>query len=186
MTSMIALWLPILVSAALVLVVRYVIHTATPWYRSGYSKLPREAAFLGAVRPLALPPGDYLVPHASSVAELKAPESGDAVPEGATMILTVRPSGPRAVLKGLVAWFVYSAAVGAFVAYLATHVLPFAASYLVVFRFVAVASFLGYALALWQSPIRYARSLTTTIKSTMDGLVYALVTAGTFAWLWPH
>ncbi len=61
-----------------------------------------------------------------------------------------------------------------------------AALVLVVFRFVAVAAFLGYALALWQFPIRYARSLTTTIKATMDGLAYALVTAGTFAWLWPH
>jgi len=186
MTSMIALWLPILVSAALVLVVRHLIHTATLWHSGDYSKLPREADFVNAVRPLALPPGDYLVPHASRVAQAKTPESGDTVPECPLMVMTVLPSGPRTVLKGLVGWFAYSVVVGAFVAYLATHVLPFAASHLVVFRFVAVAAFLGYALALWQFPIRYARSVTMTIKATVDGLVYALVTAGTFAWLWPH
>jgi hypothetical protein len=186
MTSMIALWLPILVSTALVLVVRYVIHTATPWHSGDYSKLPREAAFLDAVRSLALPPGDYLVPHASRVAQTKTPEHIDATTTGPVMVLTVLPNGPRTKLKGLAGWFVYSVVVGAFAAYLATHVLPFAASYLVVFRFVAVAAFLGYALALWQFPTRYARSVTTTIKATVDGLVYALVTAGTFAWLWPH
>lgn len=186
MTSMIALWLPILVSAALVLVVRYLIHAATPWHSGDYSKLPREADFVEAVRPLALPPGDYLVPHASCVAQAKAPEHIDTTTTGPVMILTVLPNSPRTKLNGLAGWFVYSVAVGAFAAYLATHVLPFAASYLVVFRFVAVAAFLAYALALWQFPVRCARSLTTTIKTTVDGLLYALVTAGTFAWLWPH
>jgi hypothetical protein len=31
----------------------------------------------------------------------------------------------------------------------------------------------------------YGRSWMTTIRSTIDGLVYALITAGTFVWLWP-
>ena len=43
-----------------------------------------------------------------------------------------------------------------------------------------------YALALWQNSIWYRRAWSTTIKSTFDGLVYALVTAGTFGWLWPR
>jgi len=28
--------------------------------------------------------------------------------------------------------------------------------------------------------------LSMTIKSTIDGLIYAAITAGTFVWLWPR
>jgi hypothetical protein len=59
------------------------------------------------------------------------------------------------------------------------------AHYLAVFRFVGAAAFLGYAVALWQNSIWYKRKWSTTLKSTFDGLVYALFTAGTFGWLWP-
>jgi hypothetical protein len=33
--------------------------------------------------------------------------------------------------------------------------------------------------------IWYNRSLRATVKATIDGLVYGLVTAGVFGWLWP-
>jgi hypothetical protein len=44
----------------------------------------------------------------------------------------------------------------------------------------------GYALALWQMSIWWGRKWSTTIRNTIDGLVYALLTGGTFGWLWPH
>ena len=40
-------------------------------------------------------------------------------------------------------------------------------------------------LALWQISIWYHRSWATTIRSTIDGLIYAALTAGFFGWLWP-
>jgi len=40
-------------------------------------------------------------------------------------------------------------------------------------------------VALWQMSIWYRRAWSTTIKATVDGLIYALLTAGTFGWLWP-
>ena len=54
------------------------------------------------------------------------------------------------------------------------------------FRFVGVTAFLGYSAAIWQMNIWYQRSLTTTIKGTIDGLLYAFLMAGTFGWLWPR
>jgi hypothetical protein len=38
----------------------------------------------------------------------------------------------------------------------------------------------------WQMSIWYRRTWSTTIKATVDGLIYALLTAGTFGWLWPR
>ena len=41
-------------------------------------------------------------------------------------------------------------------------------------------------LALWQMSIWYRRAWSTTIKAMIDGAIYALLTAGAFAWLWPR
>jgi len=75
--------------------------------------------------------------------------------------------------------------VGVFAAYVAGRALPPGSDYLRVFRFVGVTAFVGYTLALWQMAIWYRRSVLTTFKATVDGLIYALLTAGTFGWLWP-
>jgi len=55
-----------------------------------------------------------------------------------------------------------------------------------VFRFAGSTAFMGYSLALAQNSIWYRRNWGTTFKSMFDGLVYALLTAGTFGWLWPR
>lgn len=54
-----------------------------------------------------------------------------------------------------------------------------------VFRFTGTVAFVGYTVANWQNSIWYARKWSTTAKNTVDGLVYALLTAGLFSWPWP-
>ena len=73
-----------------------------------------------------------------------------------------------------------------FAAYIASHALPVGASYLEVFRFAGAMAFAGYAVALWQMRIWYHRALRATVTSTIDGLLYACLTAGVFGWLWPQ
>ncbi|MCH7490780.1 MAG: hypothetical protein IID05_08795, partial [Gemmatimonadetes bacterium] len=46
-------------------------------------------------------------------------------------------------------------------------------------------AFAGYGLALLQGSIWFGRKWGATLRSVFDGLVYALVTAGMFGWLWP-
>jgi len=64
--------------------------------------------------------------------------------------------------------------------------LPPGASSRAAFHFAGLTAFVAYTLALWPMSIWYRRSWITTIKATVDGLIYALLTAGVFAWLWPH
>ncbi len=80
----------------------------------------------------------------------------------------------------------YILVVNTFAAYIAGRALGPGVDYLAVFRFVGAAAFLGYSLALAQSSIWAARAWTTTATSMFDGLVYGLLTAGTFGWLWPR
>ncbi len=186
MTGLAMLWLPILLSSLLVFIVSSLIHMFTPWHKGDYTKVPNEDRVMDALRPLAIPPGDYMVPRASSRQEMRSPEFADKMKQGPVLMLTVMPSGPTSMGKNLVLWFLYSAAVGLFAAYVAGRALPVGAAYLHVFRFAGVTAFVGYSVALWQMSIWYRRAWSTTIKATVDGLIYALLTAGTFGWLWPR
>jgi hypothetical protein len=88
--------------------------------------------------------------------------------------------------RNLTLWFLYALVVTTFAAYVAGRALPPGSPYLAVFRFVGVTAFIGYSVALWQMSIWYRRAWSITVKATVDGLLYALLSAGTFGWLWPR
>jgi hypothetical protein len=186
MTGLLTLWLPILISAVLVFAASSIIHMVLGWHSNDYPKLPEEEKFIDVVRPLAIPPGDYMVPRVVSMKEMQSPEFKEKREKGPVMVLTVMPNGPGGMGKSLLLWFIYSLVVSFFAAYIASRALPSGANYMRVFQLVGAAAFVGYALALWQMTIWYSRSLRSTVLATVDGLIYALLTAGTFGWLWPR
>lgn len=186
MAPLSALWLPILVSAVLVLVVSSIIHMLLPYHRTDYREVPSEDAVMDALRKFRIPPGDYMLPCAGTSERMRSPDFIDKRKKGPVAIMTLMETGPPAMTTNLVAWFVYSLVIGLFSGYIASRALPPGANYLDVFRFVGTTAFMGYTLALWQLTIWYSRDWRTTSKSTFDGLIYALVTAGTFGWLWPR
>ena len=184
MTPMTALWLPILVSAIFVFIASSVIHMLLKWHDSDYRPVPDETTFGNAVRPLGLPPGDYMIPRPRSTAEMKSPEFAEKMRTGPVMMFTVMPSG-MSMGRSLGLWFVYLIVVSAFAAYIGSRALAPGANYLEVFRFTGATAFIAYAVGIWQMWIWYHRNLGTTIRSTIDSLIYAMLTAGTFGWLWP-
>ncbi len=185
MVPVMSLWLPILLSAVVVFVVSSIIHMFLPWHKGEYPKLSNEDKFMDAVRPLDIQPGDYMVPRAGSMEDMKSAAYNEKLKKGPVMILTVLPNGNAGMAPNLIQWFIYSLIISLFAAYVTGRALTAESSYLQVFRFVSVTAFLGYAGALWQMSIWFKRSWMTTVKATVDGFVYALFTAGVFGWLWP-
>jgi hypothetical protein len=186
MVELSSLWFPIILSAVVVFIISTFIHMVLPWHKGEYPKMPNEEKVMDALRPLNIPPGDYMVPRAQSMEEMKSTEYKDKLAKGPVMVVTVLPNGQMNMGKSLFFWFLYSLVVSFFAAYVAGRALTPEATYLQVFRFVGVTSFIGYSLALWQLSIWYNRSLATTIKANIDGFIYALFTAGVFGWLWPR
>ena len=183
------LWLPIALAAVIVFVASSILHMALPWHRGDYRRLPAEDETMAALRKFSIPPGDYLVPCAGSPKEMTAPAFMEKMKKGPVMFATVMPSVPsgRPTMGAQLAWwFVYCLVVGVFAAYIAGRALGPGAHYLAVFRFAGATAFIGYSLALWQNTIWYKRNWVTTLKSNVDGLLYGLLTAGTFGWLWPR
>lgn len=186
MTGLTALVLPIVLSAVFVFVVSSVIHMFTPWHKGEYPKLPNEDAFRSAVGPLKIPPGEYMYPRCDTMAEMKTPEFKAKIDAGPVGMITVRPNGEMGMGRQLTLWFVYALVVSVFAGYVGGRALGAGSDYLSVFRFVGATAFCGYVLALWQQHIWYWRSFRATFTASIDGFIYACVTAGTFGWLWPR
>lgn len=184
MVTIPVLWLPILLSAVIVFVVSSIIHMATPWHKADFRKFAAEDEVLDALRRFDLAPGDYAAPRADSNAEMGTPEYKAKIERGPQVMLTVMRPG-ISVAGSLVWWFVYLIIVGVFAACVTSIAFGPGEPYLNVFRAVTLVAFAGYALATWQGWIWYSRGLGSIIRSTLDGLIYALLTGGVFGWLWP-
>ena len=185
MTVLSALWLPIVLSAVIVFVASSIMHMLLPYHRSDYQKLPEEDKVLAALRPVGLKRGLYVFPFCTHK-DMKSPEVVAKYNQGPVGMMTIAPNGPPAMPKFLGLWFGYCLLIGFFVAYLAAHTVAHGAHYRHVFRVVGTAAFLAYGLGTISDAIWKGQTWSMTIKEVVDGLIYALLTAGTFGWLWPR
>jgi hypothetical protein len=185
MVPLTALWLPILVATIVVFLVSSVVHMFLGYHYDDLRKAPQEDAVLAALRGLNLPPGDYALPKADSMQHMRSPEYRERARLGPRAVLTVAPAD-LGMGASLVQWFVYLLLVGALCAYISGRELTHGANYLAVFRIVGFTAFVAYALALPQASIWYGRSWRLTVATMFDGLVFGLLTAGIFGWLWPR
>ncbi|QQR72923.1 MAG: hypothetical protein IPJ17_15715 [Holophagales bacterium] len=185
MVSLASLWLPILLSAIGVFVVSSILHMVLPLHRGDYHKLPNEAETLEVLGRNTLAPGIYQLPFCT-MEGMKSPDTVAKFEKGPVGTLTIVPSGRPAMGKYLGTWLVYCLVVGFFTAYLAAHTVAAGAHYLAVFRVVGACAFMAYGLGQVVDSIWRGQPWGVTFKHVADGLIYSLVTAGFFGWLWPR
>ena len=87
--------------------------------------------------------------------------------------------------KFLGLWFGYCLLIGVFVAYLTGRTVAPGAHYLAVFRVAGTSAFFTYGLGPLSNGIWKGLPWGFVLKEAFDGLIFALLTAGTFGWLWP-
>ncbi len=177
------LWLPILLSAVFVFIVSSIIHMVIGYHAGDYKKLPNEDAVMSSLRDQGIAPGDYVMPKPSSMADMRTEEFQTRAKNGPVAYLMVREHN-AGMGKNLFMWFLYSVIVSVFSAYIGVNAVGADGDYLDVFRFVGCAAFMGYSLALLQDGIWMGKNWGAVGRNVFDGLIYALVTAGTFGWLW--
>ena len=185
MVPVLSLWLPIVLSAVLVFLVSFILHMVLRYHTTDWAQLPAEDAVREALHKFNIPPGQYMTPWGGGPEAMKDPAWLAKYERGPVATMTVMPAGKPGMGKELAQWFIYIVVVSIFAAYIAGRALSAGADYLDVFRFVGAVAFAGYVLANWQNTIWYKQKVSTSLKNTFDGLVYALVTAGVFGWLWP-
>ncbi len=184
MVGLTALWIPILLSAVIVFVASSIIHMVLPYHRSDYSKLPEEDKVLAALRAAGVTRGVYMVPHCTHK-DMKSPETLEKQKLGPIGSLTVFPAGPINMGKHLTLWFLFCLLIGVFTAYLTGRTVAAGTPYLAVFRVAGTVSFMAYGVGQFSNGIWAGQPWRTVTKHVFDGLIFGLLTAGTFGWLWP-
>jgi len=186
MVGLSGLWMPIVLSAVAVFIASSLIHMVIGWHKGEFPAPPNQDALADAMRPFNLAPGEYSMPRANSMKEMGEPAFIEKLKKGPVVMMTVMPNQPMNMGRSLGLWFVYSLVIGAFAAYVTGRTHGIGADYLSVFRVAGSVTFAAYAFGIWQNLIWYSKPLKATLIATLDGLIYALLTAGVFGWLWPR
>lgn len=184
MVSWTDLLLPAAASTGFVFVASSLVHMVFQWHKPDYRALASEDATRQAIRAGHPTPGQYVMPHCGDMKQAAEPAMVAKYQEGPNAVLYVGPNGPPAMGKLLGAWVVYSFLLSLAAGYVAKSALPADAPYLAVFQVVGAAAFLGYAGQAASDSIWKFKPWIVTFRSMVDGLLYAALTAGAFAWLW--
>lgn len=185
MTPLASLWLPIVLTTVFIFIGSSIVHMAMPWHKSDFAKVPDEDALRRALGPLRIPPGDYLTPYCNSSSDMASKEFQAKVSEGPVVMMTVRPNASPSMAPMFIGWTLAILVVTTIVACLAAMALPVGTEHGVVWHFTGPIAFLAYGFASWPASIWYGRKWSTAVKGTLDGLIYAAITALTFGWMWP-
>ena len=73
MVPIMSLLFPVLLSAVLVFIASFVIYVLLPYHRTDFERLPDEEGVTAALRPLAIAPGEYMLPRAEAPSDMRDP-----------------------------------------------------------------------------------------------------------------
>jgi hypothetical protein len=186
MVSLGSLVLPIVISAVLVFILSALVHMVLKYHQSDYTRLPNEEAVRSAVRSGNPKSAQYIIPYCRDPKDMQSSEMRQKYTEGPVAVINLMQPGVPNMGKNLGQWLVYLLIVSFFIAYVAAHTIAPGTPYLEVFRIVGATGFLAYAAGQFQGSIWMGKPWSITWKDAFDGLLYGLVTAGTFGWLWPR
>ncbi|HJT18103.1 MAG TPA: hypothetical protein VJ853_11970 [Thermoanaerobaculia bacterium] len=183
MIPLTTLWLPILLSAVFVFIASNILHMLIPgWHHGDYGKLPDEGAVLNGLR--SARSGQYIAPHLDWGKMSK--EERDTMMKGPMAFIMMRNPAEFSMPGALVSWLVFDIILSILIAYVGAATLPRGTDYLEVFRVIGTAGILAYAFGSVSEAIWYGKPWSSTTKDIIDGIIYGLLTAGTFGWLWPR
>ncbi len=185
MVSLVQLWLPILLSSVLVFIASSLLNMLLKfWHAPDYHTFSNEDEVREALRRGISTTGAYHVP-ACTPEMMKQPQTQEKLKQGPNALVMVRPNGVMNIGVYLGQWFGYCVLVSLVCALLARSALPAGAPCLHVCHVIGLAALLGYAFGSLPNAIWWAHPWSIAIKHFIDGVIYAVITAATFAWLWP-
>jgi hypothetical protein len=173
------LWMPILVSTVIVVITSTILWMNPFWHRRDYGMLTNDREVVDALA--SSPSGQYMVPSMRTAEDRQGAMKG---PMG--IILMRNPASAFSFPAAIGTYFVFTLVVTTLVAYIAAVTLPAGTHYLRVFRVVGTAGILAYSFTTVPDSIWYAKPWSVTARTLIDGVIYGLLMAGTFGWLWPR
>lgn len=178
------LLLPILITSVVVFFASAMMWMLLPHHHKDIQFLEdKEAKYVEAVKSLDIKPGLYMYPGCDHK-DSKNPEVMERWNAGPWGVLTIFPGKPNFamnLIKTFIAFFVITVCVG----YITGIGLDRGTDYMQVFRVAGTAAFMGHCLGGLCGSFFQGKPTRFIITDFIDGVVYALITAGIFASMWP-
>jgi hypothetical protein len=184
MSFLAQLWLPILLSAMAVFILSAASHMVLPWRKGEWRRITDFETLQAALRGLA--PGSYSFPAAPEPREQMKPEWQERWARGPSGWITISPHRPIAMGKNMGLSFLVFVAVGVVAAYVSWHAVGRSAHYRAVFRIVGTVATMSLGLGSIFQSIWYDRPWRAYLSDVLDAVLFGLVMAGLFGWLWPR
>ena len=183
--SLMQLWMPILGSAVFAWIASGVIHMLIKYHNSDFQKLSNEDEVAAAVGQGTPGLGLHHFPHCADMSEMAGEEMQQKFNQGPVGMVIIFPNGLPNMGKYLGQQFAYFLLGSILIAYCASLALAPGADFMTVFRVFAAIGFMAYGWATIPFSIWFGFQWSMTVKYLIDALIYALVVAATFGWLWP-
>jgi hypothetical protein len=183
--SVVDLLIPILVAGGMVWLASAVLWMVLPHHHGEYRQLPDEEAFRALMRDQTLPEGQYIFPYLRRWEEASTEQGRRKFEQGPVGFLTVMANRVPSISRHMLLTLAHYLLVGTAIAWAASLFIPPSADYAMVFRPVAVMALLAHGAALIPEAIWYGKPWGNVLRGLFDAAVYALLTAGAFAGLWP-
>lgn len=179
------LWMAILLAGILCWVASSLIHMLIKYHNADYKGLKNEDDVAAVLRASSAVPALYTLPYCTDMKAMGEDPMQAKFAAGPVAIITIMPNGMPAMGKLLVQQVLFFLVGATLIAYLASMSIVSGAGYMVVFQHVFVASFLTFGWAQIPFSIWMGQPWSNCLRYLIDALIYAVATAGTFAWLWP-
>jgi hypothetical protein len=184
MTSLLALWLPIIVSAVAIFFASFLTWMVLPHHKGDWKGAPDEDELLEKLRSIKISPGQYSFPFCRDPKEAAEPEMKRKFEKGPNGVLVIWPSRPS--LPSCLIWvFIFYLVVSIFVAYISGLHLETGAGFLPVFQTAGVAGVMAYAMGFIPNAIFFRKPTGVLVKDIIDAVAYGLITGALFGILWP-
>ena len=179
------LWLAILLAGLFCWLASALVHMLFKYHNADYKQLANEDDVATALRASSASPALYTMPFCIDMKEMGEESMQKKFEAGPVAMITVLPNGMPAMGKTMVQQFLFFLIGGGLIACLMTMLLGSGAAYMEVFKPVFLASLLTYGWAQIPYSIWMGQPWSNCLRYLIDAVIYAGVTAGTFAWLWP-
>jgi hypothetical protein len=179
------LWLAILLAGLLCWCASALIHMLFKYHNVDYKELLNEPEVCSALAEKSPAPALYTVPYCSDMKAMGEELMQKKFTQGPVAMITVMPNGMPPMGKLLsqqILFFIFGSLL---IGYLASISIAADAAFIIVFRQIFVASFLTYGWAQIPYSIWMGQPWSNCVRYLLDALIYAAVTACTFALLWP-
>jgi len=183
--SLLDLWMPILLGTVLAWIASALLHVALKFHNADYKRLSNEDEVMAAIKAGSPGLGVHPYPYCIDMKDMQDEAMQKKFADGPVGMLTVFPDGMPNMGKAIGQQILFFLIGNIIIAYCAMLALAPGADYMAVFRLVAAVGFLTYGWAQIPMSIWYGHLWPTTAKYLLDALIYGLIVAGSFAWLWP-